>query len=38
MEEAREHLKTHREKYNESIKQQIKEIEENNKRLRREFD
>ena len=37
MEEAREHLKTHKEKYNESIKQQIKEIEENNKRLRREF-
>ena len=37
MEEAREHLKTHKEKYNESIEQQIKEIEENNKRLRKEF-
>ena len=35
--EARNHLRLHQEKYNESIEQQIKDIEEENKRLRREF-
>ena len=36
-EEARNHLKFHQKKYDESIKQQVKDIEEENKRLRREF-
>ena len=35
--EARNHLRLHQEKYNESIEQQINEIEEENKRLREEF-
>ena len=37
MEQARKHLKIHKDRYNESIEQQIKEIEDNNKRLRKEF-
>ena len=36
-EEAQKHLKFHKNKYNESIEKQIKEIEKKNKQLRKEF-
>ena len=38
MEEAREHLKFYKDKYNKSIEKQIQDVENNNKRLRKEFE
>ncbi len=38
MEEARNHLKFHKDKYNRSIEKQVQDVENNNKRLRKEFE
>ena len=38
MEVAREHLKFYKDKYNKSIEKQIQDVENNNKRLRKEFE